>query len=97
MDKVCDELSNNAIDNIDLTNENVSNNGVFEVHNNHLYSIPQERILKICTINVCGLKSKLLYPEFDIFLDKYDIIGITESKLDRFDSINLDSIIQYYY
>ena len=91
LDKVCNELSNNAIDNIDVINDDVSNNSVFEAHNDHLYSISQEKRLKICTINVCGLKSKLLYPEFDDFLDKYDIICITESKLDRFDSINLDN------
>ena len=42
---------------------------------------------KILTLNVCGLKSRTLYPEFNSFLSKYDIIGIQETKTDTLDEI----------
>ena len=38
---------------------------------------------------MCGLKSKLLYPEFVNLIEQYDIIGIQESKLDDVDNINI--------
>ena len=34
--------------------------------------------LRFLTINVCGLKSKLLIPEFQSFIQDYDIVGIQE-------------------
>ena len=37
--------------------------------------------LRISHINVCGLRSKLLSPEFETFLCSYDIIGNSETKL----------------
>ena len=38
---------------------------------------------------MCGLKSKLLCPEFVCLIKQYDIIGIQESKLDDVDNINV--------
>lgn len=43
--------------------------------------------LNCCYVNTCGLKSKLLLPEFETFLYKYDIIGIGETKLCEHDII----------
>ena len=40
-------------------------------------------------MNTCGLKSKLLCPDFVSFISKYDIIGIQESKLDDADKIQI--------
>ena len=38
-------------------------------------------------LNVCGLKSKLLSDDFENFIDKYDIVGLSETKLDQLDSM----------
>ena len=48
-------------------------------------------LLSIATINVCGLKSKLLSSEFIDLINKYDIICITKTKLDKYDCINIDN------
>ena len=45
--------------------------------------------LKIGTINVCGLKSKMNYPEFTKFIEQYDIVCILETKLDKYDKIEM--------
>ena len=42
--------------------------------------------LKILTLNVCGLNSKLKCPEFISFLNHYDIIGLQETKTDDTDT-----------
>ena len=49
---------------------------------------PETCELKISHIDVCGLKSKLLSPEFETFLCSYDIIGISETKLCEEDIIS---------
>ena len=53
-------------------------------------SIESHRQLHFLSINVCGLKSKLLCPEFVDLLKQYEIIGIQESKLDDVDHIVVD-------
>lgn len=45
--------------------------------------------LKILTLNVCGLSSKLQIPEFIDLINCYDIIGIQESKTDDCDDIHI--------
>lgn len=45
--------------------------------------------IKILSLNVCGLKSKLKIPEFTDMLNLYDIIAIQETKLDDADSVEL--------
>ena len=47
--------------------------------------------LKILSLNTCGLKSKLICPEFISFISDYDIVGIQESKLDDIDIISIDN------
>jgi hypothetical protein len=44
------------------------------------------------SVNVCGLTSKLKFPDFIDFIQKNDIVCINESKLDEFDvpNINID-------
>ena len=45
--------------------------------------------LKILSLNVCGLLSKLQIPEFSELLQSYDIIGIQESKTDDVDNVSV--------
>ena len=45
--------------------------------------------LKFLSINTCGLKSKLRFPEFTDMINSYDIIGVQETKLDDLDSIHI--------
>ena len=40
-------------------------------------------------LNVCGLKSRLQYPEFSDTLSHYDIFCVTETKLDYTDVISM--------
>ena len=40
-------------------------------------------------MNVCGLKTRTVYPEFLQFLSLYDFIGLQETKTDSFDDIKI--------
>ena len=40
-------------------------------------------------LNVCGLKSKLRFPDFYDFIMGYNIVLLTETKLDEMDSIEI--------
>ena len=51
--------------------------------------------LKILSLNVCGLKSKLIHPEFIDLLNQYDIIGLQESKLDDIDIVDIKGFQMY--
>ena len=42
-------------------------------------------------MNVCSLKQKLKYPEFKDFINRYDIIGLCETKLTDFDVVEVDN------
>ena len=42
--------------------------------------------MNILTLNVCGLASKLLLPEFNSLIQQYDVIGLQETKTDDTDS-----------
>lgn len=68
-------------DNVDTTPQNVNFSSSVNLQDN-------KQIL-LLSINVCGLKSKLLCPEFTSFISQYDIIGLQESKLDDVDKINI--------
>ena len=43
--------------------------------------------LNFFTLNVCGLKSKLLLPEFHTLISQYDIVGLQESKTDSLETL----------
>ena len=45
--------------------------------------------MNLTCLNVCGLKSKLLSPEFCELIQNYDIFICTESKIDEFDVLSL--------
>ena len=42
--------------------------------------------LKVLSLNVCGLVSKLKCPEFISLIQEYDLIGIQETKADDLNS-----------
>jgi hypothetical protein len=42
-------------------------------------------------LNVCGLKSKLRIPEFNALIAEYDIVCISESKLDDIDEVEIEN------
>ena len=55
-----------------------------------------ENKLLISSINVCGLRRKLLYPEFTDFIQTFDIIGLQETKTDSLDQLQLDGYSLYF-
>ena len=46
--------------------------------------------IKILSLNVCGLVSKLNNPDFIEFISLYDIICLTETKIDQYDTIDVE-------
>ena len=50
---------------------------------------------RITFINVCGLKSKLLNPNFCDIIKEYNIVGFLESKLDQYDVLNVPNGYDY--
>lgn len=69
--------------------QNNRDNYLFD-HSNINLENSNENEIKILCLNVCGLSSKLKVPEFISFLNKYDIIGLQETKTDESDCIQLD-------
>jgi len=45
--------------------------------------------LKFCYLNVCGLKSRLLCPDFINIIQQNDICVFTETKLTELDQLDL--------
>jgi hypothetical protein len=43
--------------------------------------------LNITFLNVCGIKSKLLNPNFDLLIKSYDVLIFTETNTDEFDEL----------
>ena len=61
--------------------------------NEHAYNVNDT--ISLAYINVCGLKSKCTAYEFEETLNLYDIICVGETKLDRFDTVDIDGF-QFY-
>jgi exonuclease III len=49
----------------------------------------------ICLINCCGLKSKTLSDDCENFIEPFDLICITETKLSSLDSLEFDKFELY--
>lgn len=47
-------------------------------------------------MNVCGIKSKLVNPDFDILIKQYDILILVETKTDEFDELKLPNDYTYF-
>ena len=50
-------------------------------------------VINILTINVCGLKRRIQYPEFLELVNDYDILCFVETKTDDVDEIDLPGFI----
>ena len=70
-------------------NDDIYDNDTFRDHNYNETFSDVKSTLKFATINICGLENKLKFPDFDTFINQYDFVCITETKLDDFDSINI--------
>ena len=57
----------------------------------------EEHDLNLLSLNVFGVKNKLRYPEFTELIKKYHIIGLTETKTDDTDNIQLPDYVTYMY
>ena len=67
-----------------------SNSGQTNVLHGHVYSSSHFVIsLKCAYINVCGFTLIVLIPDFLEFFSNYDICGIAQTKLDKFDDIQV--------
>jgi hypothetical protein len=51
------------------------------------------KVLNLLSLNCCGLKSKLNYPEFHEFVNTFDILCFVESKTDDLDEIVLPGFL----
>ena len=49
--------------------------------------------LKFASLNVCGLKRRVLFPEFSDLVSKYDVFCVCETKFDKYDDINLPGYV----
>ena len=47
--------------------------------------------IQIGSLNVCGLRRRLRYPEFQSLISKYDVFCVQETKLDNIDVISLNN------
>ena len=45
--------------------------------------------ISIASLNVCGLKRRLEYPEFQELVNNFEVFCVSESKLDKHDIISL--------
>ena len=60
----------------------------------HNYCLMKDiQFVKVGFLNVCNLKSKicLVIPEFQQLVEKFDLFGCCETKLDNLDTINLSN------
>ena len=83
------------------SNNNTTENETSNIHssyseNDNCFTNPidnkikqSQKLLKFASLNVCGLKRKVQYPEFGELVNKYDLFCVCETKLDRYDCIDL--------
>jgi hypothetical protein len=67
------------------------NEGVASFSNSSVYNIvnSNDNLLRIVCLNCCGIKTRLLYPEFRNLIQSYEIICFVETKTDNIDIIIL--------
>jgi hypothetical protein len=53
-------------------------------------------MINITFLNVCGINSKLLNPDFDLLIKSYDVQIFTETKTDEFDELKLPEDYTYF-
>jgi len=52
--------------------------------------------LHVLSLNVCGLRSKDKNLDFINYINKFDIIGFQETKLDSLDTVNIEGFTLYF-
>ena len=77
------KLSNSPLDASNLTNNSNNNTDYRRTINRSPF------FLKCGSLNVCGIKRKLLYPELCELISEYDLFCVTETKIDSYDIIAL--------
>ena len=75
-------------------NEIIVQSSVDKECNNVTYN--NNSILSCITLNVGGLRSKLLFPSFTTFIQMHDIICINESKLSDADIVQINGFTTFY-
>ena len=55
-----------------------------------------DKLLSCLALNVCGMLSKIKYPDFVSFISNYGIIAISESKLDDTGSVDVPGYVAFY-
>ena len=51
--------------------------------------------LNLISLNVCGLRNKLYYPEFNELITNYDLVALQETKTDMLDDLQMDGFELY--
>ena len=59
--------------------------------------MPEKSCIKLLSLNVCGVISKLRCPDFVSFISEYDIIGLQETKTDETDQISIPGFETYIF
>ena len=67
--------------------ESRSLNGVSTVNCTHARY--NQKTIKCASLDACGLRRKVQYPEFCSLVDQYDLFCVCETKLDTYDEIKL--------
>lgn len=60
------------------------NNGAHFMLDDHNYTCNSKMTFSL--LNVCGLRSKLMFDDFTEFIEKSDFVCLTEVKLDKYDA-----------
>ena len=87
------EFSSNEVNNNDYVNFSSDNACQIESDDSNIV----EKINVNClTLNVCGVRSKLLSDDLLQLIDKYDIISLSETKLDDLDTVDIPGYTVFY-
>jgi hypothetical protein len=65
----------------------------------HFYFYPRYNLIflpiVLTYLNVCGISSKLLNPDFETLINNSDILVLVETKTDEYDNIKLPNEYAY--
>ena len=99
----CSNDVNFTLDNdLNITDSSINSNNETENSNINCFTSNENDVmnnnsfLKCLGLNVCGFKSKQIFPDFINFLNKHDVICISESKLADTDTVNIDGYTSFY-
>ena len=67
-----------------------------DLHGSTGHTVNKNSDIKILSLNVCGVKHRLFYAEFQCLINKFDIVCFQETKLDDIDIIDCENFIFKY-